>query len=407
MIANRVIGGNGGETASIFVTGLSETDTVTATKDGKTYSGKWVSKEFYPTMSYRYIKWLITEQKSANSSGCQASELGFCDKDGNRFNFPAGTISTQSCAETANETAEKLIDNNTSTKFNYGGNNSKYPNVSVQFDLGSGNEINLDDYSKYYWYTANDAEGRDPISWTLYGSNDGNTWDVIDEQTNQTITSNRLSKAGEWSIDTSVKTDYGWFIEGLRNYGTYTITATDGTNTTTQDILVDMATQYDVEMTLSGTLYLYNLGDECEDVTGGWEFGNIYGSGGLAQKLSDSMYMGDNLSNGYNNKKVYTVNSIDLTNYKTLYFEYDVTYNYCNGNSNEFLCMISDNQSPPSDWDTAPRIGYSGFDSSVERTVAQLDISSISGNKYIVAVTGSANYPNEQIYGHIYSIWLE
>ena len=45
MIANRVIGGNGGETASIFVTGLSETDTVTATKDGKTYSGKWVSKE--------------------------------------------------------------------------------------------------------------------------------------------------------------------------------------------------------------------------------------------------------------------------------------------------------------------------------------------------------------------------
>ena len=34
MIINSIIGGNGGMTAEIFVTGLSETDTVTCTKDG-------------------------------------------------------------------------------------------------------------------------------------------------------------------------------------------------------------------------------------------------------------------------------------------------------------------------------------------------------------------------------------
>ena len=45
MLFNTIIGGNGGETASIFVTGLSETDTVTVTKDGRTYNGKWVSSE--------------------------------------------------------------------------------------------------------------------------------------------------------------------------------------------------------------------------------------------------------------------------------------------------------------------------------------------------------------------------
>lgn len=45
MIINPIIGGNGGETVTIFVTGLSETDTVTVTKDGKTYSGKWISSE--------------------------------------------------------------------------------------------------------------------------------------------------------------------------------------------------------------------------------------------------------------------------------------------------------------------------------------------------------------------------
>ncbi len=45
MLFNTIIGGNGGETVIIFVTGLSETDTVTVTKDGRTYNGKWVSSE--------------------------------------------------------------------------------------------------------------------------------------------------------------------------------------------------------------------------------------------------------------------------------------------------------------------------------------------------------------------------
>ena len=45
MLFNTIIGGNGGETVTIFVTGLSETDTVTVVKDGRTYNGKWVSSE--------------------------------------------------------------------------------------------------------------------------------------------------------------------------------------------------------------------------------------------------------------------------------------------------------------------------------------------------------------------------
>ena len=45
MLFNTIIGGNCGETVTIFVTGLSETDTVTVTKDGRTYNGKWISNE--------------------------------------------------------------------------------------------------------------------------------------------------------------------------------------------------------------------------------------------------------------------------------------------------------------------------------------------------------------------------
>ena len=41
IIGDGIMLGAGGESASIFVTGLSENDTVTASKDGKTVIGKW------------------------------------------------------------------------------------------------------------------------------------------------------------------------------------------------------------------------------------------------------------------------------------------------------------------------------------------------------------------------------
>ena len=31
------------------------------------------------------------------------------------------------------------------------------------------------------WQTANDAPARDPTKWTLEGSNDGETWTVLDD----------------------------------------------------------------------------------------------------------------------------------------------------------------------------------------------------------------------------------
>ena len=41
-----------------------------------------------------------------------------------------------------------------------------------------------------------------------------------------------------------------WTFSKLKSYGTYTITATNGTNTATQDVLVDAAEVFTVEVTL-------------------------------------------------------------------------------------------------------------------------------------------------------------
>ena len=43
----------------------------------------------------------------------------------------------------------------------------------------------------------------------------------------------------------------GHMLSPIRDYGTWTVTATDGTKTATQDVLVDVITDYEIEMSLS------------------------------------------------------------------------------------------------------------------------------------------------------------
>lgn len=44
----------------------------------------------------------------------------------------------------------------------------------------------------YSFTTANDASGRDPSSWTLFGSNDGTTWTMLDDLSDIRLTDNRF-----------------------------------------------------------------------------------------------------------------------------------------------------------------------------------------------------------------------
>ena len=43
----------------------------------------------------------------------------------------------------------------------------------------------------------------------------------------------------------------GHMISKIRDFGTWTVTATDGTSTATQDVLVDVITNYEIEMSLT------------------------------------------------------------------------------------------------------------------------------------------------------------
>ncbi len=91
-----------------------------------------------------------------------------------------GTITDQ-YNSTGHEGVQYLIDRNGNTKF-----------CSVEKGTGIWMKYVSTKPSKLQRYTltsANDAPERDPIDWTLEGSNDGINWEVLDTQTNQNFIS--------------------------------------------------------------------------------------------------------------------------------------------------------------------------------------------------------------------------
>lgn len=102
-----------------------------------------------------------------------------------------------------NEIAENLFDDSVNTKFlvnDKNGVNSTNP-AWVSFEVKE--KVLID---RYQIAAANDAQERDPKSWKLLGSNDGEKWDILDSQSNQTF-STRFERK-EYKINNSVEYKY-------------------------------------------------------------------------------------------------------------------------------------------------------------------------------------------------------
>ena len=124
------------------------------------------------------------------------------------------------------------------------------------------------------------------------------------------------TKTAKWVTDGSY-----WLIDGIRDFGTWTVTATNGTETATQDVLVDVITEY--EITMAYRFYLYNEGDECEDVTGGYSYakGSSNSEGGLLKNADNLTYYTNNGGNSF----VLTANEIPFSDYSFLCGEIDIS----------------------------------------------------------------------------------
>lgn len=185
---------------------------------------------------------------------------------------------------------------------------------------------------------------------------------------------------------------YGmWLFNNLNEYGTYTITATNGIKTISQEVLIDMAVECTIKMAYEPMLYLY--GDECEDVTGGWRVGDI--SGGTCEKDFNCIF----LINNNNWQSLVTTNTIDLSPYskvKVLLYlgSYDGTP--------KFDLKITTNAGGDSG-----TVAHNYVDLTIGEQIIEVDVSSLNSHYYVSLQPNATTTSDTSQVVIVEKVWLE
>ncbi|MBB5353003.1 hypothetical protein HNR46_003256 [Haloferula luteola] len=121
------------------------------------------------TASYQYLRFTATQLRSGNNTGLiQISEFDFYFEDGEVVPVAATSVGGNT---PANEGLDKLFDG-------IEGDGNKwldFGNAAVVFDFGE--VVTVDSYA---YFLGNDAPDRDPIQWRIEGSNDQESWTLVD-----------------------------------------------------------------------------------------------------------------------------------------------------------------------------------------------------------------------------------
>lgn len=135
---------------------------------------------------------------------------------------------------------------------------------------------------------------------------------------------------------------------------------------------------------------LYDAGDECTDITGGWAV--VGDNTQIATKNADSLYISCNNQNKANG--FVTTNSIDFTPYSKLKATVNITSKYSDpyGNISAYASNVP--------WNGNSATGSAATSTTVGTITIEVDISNISAS-YPIAVHQYVAT------GYIYKVWLE
>ena len=194
---------------------------------------------FYITSSsseanYRYLKWIVTKRKSSAVDSIQVADFEV-SLNGTRVNWGAGATATNpSGSNPANEGPSNILDNNSATKwldFNFSASATATGLSTLIIDNTS-----LIKFNSYRWRTANDVDGRDPISWTLQGSNDGTAYVSLASVSDATaIPSGRGTFTEQFTLN-SLAQNPDITITGVAVTGGINLTISGATNATSYSI---------------------------------------------------------------------------------------------------------------------------------------------------------------------------
>lgn len=150
------------------------TYTLTATStDGTATASRTIRSVAGGAVNFQYVRFTPTKLRDdAAANSIQLSE--FFVRDGITTLTPVGATNPGgNNPEGGNEGPGSAIDGNFGTKW------LDFNKRSLVVDLGA--PVSFDSYG---FVTGNDAPERDPIRWSLEGSNDGSTWTLIENFTN-------------------------------------------------------------------------------------------------------------------------------------------------------------------------------------------------------------------------------
>lgn len=132
--------------------------------------------------TFQYFRWTPTKLRNdATANSIQMSELQFY-LAGSQVPWNGATVTNPGGSTPAGEIPAYVKDGLTSTKW------LDFNKKGLVFAFTAATTVDA-----YRFATANDSTERDPVSWTLEGSDDQITWTLIDVVKNNPTTTNRLS----------------------------------------------------------------------------------------------------------------------------------------------------------------------------------------------------------------------
>lgn len=168
--------------------------------------------------------------------------------------------------------------------------------------------------------------------------------------------------------------------------GEWTVSCTDGTDTASKAVSITYEGQVE-SVKLSYALVLYDSGDECTDITGGWSGFACYSgtSKGTFTKNSSSIYIKSNGSKGAQSIAAAPANKIDITDISTL--KVNVTsFNVQSESRTFFILSSSRDTSSTSNSVATKEIKGTGE--------TALDVSGLSGSYYVLVYTRAVDGAN-------------
>ena len=159
-----------------------------------------------------------------------------------------------------------------------------------------------------------------------------------------------------------------WMFQ-IPRAGEWVVRATQGGRSNSKTISVSESKAYVV--ILNFELVLYNSGDTCDEITGGW------GSSGGGEQEGSTTFEEDRINVGvgyHGDRSLYTINQIDLSDYDTL--EAEVGWNNTGTGHYPYMGVTASKSATPS-YSASLQL------TTTEKSIRTLDISNVDGPAYI------------------------